>query len=534
MVLVSQAAVLMSQSRADPVLLLKNISMRLSIPQIVSRSRITLLTFAVSLLLVSGLGLVRDSEDFVSTDIGRTSPSIDRVLATKKNEKPEVPVFPLPFPPYTASSGCRVGLIPYLIPGEEYRDCHAELEEYDGGEKAHSALKEERGTGQHLFLKYGKEAVAKHGGWAKNGTGVDLWLLEDANSLACYWLHYHSSEAKNSSKFDRLPGWYTQDRERFVTKLLNDNSRLQGKPLVVIEDFIFHKLWVADAPKKLFKLVVEAGQVRQALRDERRHVLIPYATPSNEFLRPASDLVGDRYTVYFRAMCFLKGARRKSDQPETFGLKIRAALVNTLVKSPETSRVLAKCTCSNCNSSATYKTVRKELAESRFCLVVPGDTVSSRRLSDAIVAGCIPAIVGEPWHALPYLPYLNYSDFAVFVRIREPPFQRLGPANMTTKNDLRITFAQDPLEERFLGNNSKIVKELESAKDLLGYLESIPDAEVLRLKQGVRKVAGLFTSWNGPTAKEAISAGRTYAMHWALGAACQRMKEIGMLPRGAT
>ena len=35
----------------------------------------------------------------------------------------------------------------------------------------------------------------------------------------------------------------------------------------------------------------------------------------------------------------------------------------------------------------------REMMNSMFCLVIPGDTISSRRLFDAIVAGCIPVIV---------------------------------------------------------------------------------------------------------------------------------------------
>ena len=31
--------------------------------------------------------------------------------------------------------------------------------------------------------------------------------------------------------------------------------------------------------------------------------------------------------------------------------------------------------------------------QSTFCLVLPGDSVTSRRLFDAIVAGCVPVIV---------------------------------------------------------------------------------------------------------------------------------------------
>lgn len=423
------------------------------------------------------------------------------------------------FPPFP-SAGCNVGLINYLIPGEELRDCNEELESLkDGGERGHNALLES-GTRQHLFLRHGKTTVGKNGGWTTNVNDVDFWLLDDTNSLACYTLHSTSSAAMNASDLKRKPTWYTEDRERFVGKFLYDPHQLHGKPLVVIEDYIWHKLYNTDSPRTLFKLVLEVGQVRSRLRSEQRHVVIPYSTPMNEFLRPAGDLE-DRYRVYLRGMCYRKGQPREG-QP--VGKKLRAALVNALEKVPSTVKVLALCTCKWCNATVDYRTVRRELAESRYCLVVPGDTSSSRRLADAIVAGCIPVIVGEPWHALPYLPYLDYSEFALFVRILEPPFGRLE-GNLSKPT----IFTRDPLEDTVLGDGSKLVKELGSVNDLLAYLESIQDSDVFRLKQGVRRVAEMFASWNGPASQEAVSHGRTYAMNWALGAACRRMKEIGML-----
>lgn len=422
----------------------------------------------------------------------------------------------LPFPPFP-TDGCRVGLVPYLIPGEEYRDCDKEIETLA---RKRSGAAFEKGTGQHLFLTHGKAAVESNGGWTEEYENVDFWLLDDVNSLACFVLLKVAPETRKALPLNRTTDWYTKDRTRFVANFLKDSNKNHNKPLLVLEDFIYHKLFYLDSPKNLFKMVLETGQVLPSARNDRRHFVVPYSTPGNEFLRPAED-VNDRYQIYLRAMCY---PGRMGLEQQTLGKKLRAAAVNALANAPLESKVMAKCTCHWCNASVSYRTVRKELAESRYCLVLPGDTSSSRRLADSVAAGCIPVIVGEPWHALPYLGYLDYSKFALFVRIHEPPFARLE-GNLSKP----VAFGRDPFEEVVLGDGSKLVKELQSANDLLSYLESIPLTEVVRLKRGVRKVAELFVSWNGPAAAEPISHDKTYAMHWALGAACHMMKERGWL-----
>ncbi|MEW5316478.1 MAG: hypothetical protein WDW38_007850 [Sanguina aurantia] len=57
------------------------------------------------------------------------------------------------------------------------------------------------------------------------------------------------------------------------------------------------------------------------------------------------------------------------------------------------------------------------ISSSRFCPVPEGDTPTSRRLYDAIAAGCIPVIQesGLRNRQWPFQEYVNYADFAVVV-----------------------------------------------------------------------------------------------------------------------
>lgn len=67
------------------------------------------------------------------------------------------------------------------------------------------------------------------------------------------------------------------------------------------------------------------------------------------------------------------------------------------------------------------------LATSNFCFLLPGDTQSSRRLSDAVIAGCLPVFLGPPYHSMPFSKKIRYQDFSILMHIRE--FENLQRIN---------------------------------------------------------------------------------------------------------
>jgi len=71
----------------------------------------------------------------------------------------------------------------------------------------------------------------------------------------------------------------------------------------------------------------------------------------------------------------------------------------------------------NCNLfKVDIDTYSDIISDSKFCLVPMGDTYTSRRLYDAIAAGCIPVIQdGGIRDTLPFFWKLNYSEFAIFL-----------------------------------------------------------------------------------------------------------------------
>ena len=65
----------------------------------------------------------------------------------------------------------------------------------------------------------------------------------------------------------------------------------------------------------------------------------------------------------------------------------------------------------------SHAVVRQEMQRSVFCLLLPGDTASSSRLTEAVLAGCIPVFLGPPWHAQPLAARLRYPDLSLFFQL---------------------------------------------------------------------------------------------------------------------
>ncbi len=42
----------------------------------------------------------------------------------------------------------------------------------------------------------------------------------------------------------------------------------------------------------------------------------------------------------------------------------------------------------------------------------------SRRLTEAVLHGCIPVFIGPPWHSQPFVPELDYSLFSLFFSVK--------------------------------------------------------------------------------------------------------------------
>lgn len=65
------------------------------------------------------------------------------------------------------------------------------------------------------------------------------------------------------------------------------------------------------------------------------------------------------------------------------------------------------------------RTILDRMRNATFCLSMPGDSASTRRLSETIMAGCIPVFLGPPYASMPLAGDVAYREFAVFINITD-------------------------------------------------------------------------------------------------------------------
>ena len=69
-----------------------------------------------------------------------------------------------------------------------------------------------------------------------------------------------------------------------------------------------------------------------------------------------------------------------------------------------------------------HRSLVEQMANSAFCLIMPGNSQSSQRLTEAFLTGCIPVFLGPPWHSLPLTQKVSASPLA----LHHPQFRPTG------------------------------------------------------------------------------------------------------------
>ena len=76
------------------------------------------------------------------------------------------------------------------------------------------------------------------------------------------------------------------------------------------------------------------------------------------------------------------------------------------------------CTESELGSShSSFEAMLNKMEHTVFCLIIPGDAQSTRRLSEIFLAGCIPVFMGPPYHTMPLAEDINYKSTGIFFNI---------------------------------------------------------------------------------------------------------------------
>lgn len=167
----------------------------------------------------------------------------------------------------------------------------------------------------------------------------------------------------------------------------------------------------------------------------------------------------------------------------SFGKRVRWAICDRLKNISD-----VHCYCYGINAPpVSYGETRKTYARSIFCLLPPGDTLSTRRLSDIILSGCIPVFIGSRrfFSVAALSEIVDYSTFALFFDIEELetlyPADRLNDMNLI--NGGRFSFGNIPPD---------LIQRVKTIEDVNLELRKLTIYDQERLLKGLSSVQSSF------------------------------------------
>lgn len=278
-----------------------------------------------------------------------------------------------------------------------------------------------------------------------------------------------------------------------------------------------------------FHMVSEADSLCQWSRDEAnmpgRGLVLPYVASTDLPVRKPADLLAMQrpLLVYFRGGCgdpsnrevfgagkmmryelvqqLKRDAAASAQAAEPRGRRARrslrlevetehdlgreqseretALLSRKLLENAEGADILAECSCDICEGHTSHLNVVSTMAASSFCPIVSSNVQSSRRLSEAFLAGCIPVFIGSPWHALPLASHVDYARAAVFIEIEDD-------SAWIDATQLRWQAGPEVKEAWSLpAALRESIVHLPSMAHVVPYLRSMPEADVLAKRAAV-------------------------------------------------
>ncbi len=172
-------------------------------------------------------------------------------------------------------------------------------------------------------------------------------------------------------------------------------------------DFINATMLVADRPMRT---------ICPTFAKMRRVLVTPYNpnkvtdAGATRRLSPATPLDDRTTLLYSRTTCHL-GDTMDAGKSFRFFLG-QHALAGAAVDDVDVA-------CTNPELGGAFDPFNRmfqRMSQSRFCLALPGDSASTRRLSEIMLANCIPVFAGPPYHSMPFLS-LDWAAAGVFFNI---------------------------------------------------------------------------------------------------------------------
>ena len=218
---------------------------------------------------------------------------------------------------------------------------------------------------------------------------------------------------------------------------------------------------------------------------EGKALIVPYTAVSD--IMPVEDGAPRNVLVTFQGGC---GNRDVLVRDSFFaGKMMRLAVVEEILRwsTSKAIPVHAHCACDICDGSLPHDELMALYRRSTFCLIMPSNTQSSRRLSEVILSGCIPVFIGAPFHTLPLAQDIDWGSAAVFLQVAQTDaWINATSGNWRHNNLINMAWKLDAP----IGNSIIAVETIEAGLD---YLQSGISAEnVASKQQELKKIESLF------------------------------------------
>ncbi|KAI7836695.1 hypothetical protein COHA_009471 [Chlorella ohadii] len=161
------------------------------------------------------------------------------------------------------------------------------------------------------------------------------------------------------------------------------------------------------------------------------------------------------------------------------GKRLRKAVVDEL--SGVAPDVQVSCACAPCPDKVPHAEMQQQLRQSLFCPMVAGDTPSSARLTEAVVAGCIPVFFGPPWHTMPLPDAIDWASIGVYINITSlTPWLAANSTVGGQQSEAAISWflAVSPQT----ADVAHVTVNLPSLQAAYAYLRAMPGARIERLQ----------------------------------------------------
>ena len=135
--------------------------------------------------------------------------------------------------------------------------------------------------------------------------------------------------------------------------------------------------------------------------------------------------------------------------------------------------------------------------KSTFCLMLPGDSQTSRRLPESIMAGCIPVFPGPPYHTAAFASQVEYHKFAIFFKFNATPWTdsitvrwKADHGGLPGKKPHHPTDAEWWVPD--VNNVENLVVSVNGPVEMVKYLRDMPASRIREKQHALQKVQPKF------------------------------------------